>query len=85
MAIQINGVYEYDSGRRDYFNQCQEIYRIYVYRKIRRFYRCLINQTGTDRIIHENISGKWLKENCKYIGSARTTWEDLFQVYSEVR
>lgn len=78
MAIQINGVYEYNSGR-------TEIYRIYVYRKIRKYYKCFINQVGTERIIHENISGKWLKENCKYIGRARTTWEDLFQVYSDIR
>ena len=85
MTIQINGVYEYDTGRRDYFNQCQEVYRIYVYRKIRKYYRCLINQTGTERIIHENISGKSIKETCKYIGPACTTWEDLFQTYSEVR
>ena len=85
MTIQIHGVYEYDSGRRDYVHQCQEVYRIYVYRKIRKFYRCLINQIGTDRIIHENVNGKWLKESCKYLGPARNTWEDLFQTYSEVR
>jgi len=83
MKIQINGVYEYDSGRRDYEHQCQEVYRIYVYRKIRRFYRCLINQTGTERIIHENINVKWISENCKYIGQARNTWKDLFKVGEE--
>ena len=74
MTIQIHGVYEYDSGRR-------EIYRIYVYRKIRKYYRCLINQTGIERIIHENINGKWIKENCKYLGIACNTWKDLFKTY----
>lgn len=73
MTIQIHGVYEYDTCRK-------EIYRIYVYRKIRKFYRCLINQTGTERIIHENINGKWIKENCKYLGTARNIWEDLFKI-----
>jgi hypothetical protein len=79
MAIQIHGVYEYDSGRKDYVHQCQEVYRIYVYKKIRKYYRCLINQVGTDFIIHENVNGKWLRESCKYLGPARNTWEDLFQ------
>lgn len=80
MSIQINGVYEWDSGRRDYFHQCQEVYRIHIYGKVRRYYRCFINQIGTERIIHERISGKWIRENCKYIGPARSTWEDLFKV-----
>lgn len=81
MTIQIHGVYEYDSGRRDYVQQCQEVYRIYVYRKIRKSYRCLINQNGTEWIIHENIHGKWIRENCRYLGLSRTTWEDLFKTY----
>lgn len=79
MTIQINGVYEWDSGRKDYIHQCQEVYRIYVYGKVRRYYRCFINQTGTERIIHEKISGKWIRDNCTYIGQARSTWENLFQ------
>lgn len=69
MTIQINGVYEFDS-----------VYRVYVYRKIRKYYRCLINQIGTDFIIYENVNGKWIKDNCKYIGQARSTWEDLFKI-----
>ena len=69
MTIQIHGVYEYDS-----------VYRIYVYKKIRKYYRCFVNQTGTCFIIHENVNGKWLKENCKYLGTARSTWEDLFKI-----
>lgn len=73
MTIQIHGVYEYDAGR-------TEIYRIYVYRKIRKYYRCLINQTGTDFIIHENVNGKLLRESCKYLGPARNTLEDLFKI-----
>lgn len=80
MKIKINGVYEWDSGRKDYVHQCQEVYRIHVYRKIRKYYKCLINQTGTDRIIHEHIRGKWIEENCKYIGQACITWEYLFKV-----
>lgn len=80
MTIQVHGVYEYDSGRKDYIHQCPESYKIYVYRKIRKFYRCLINQTGTELIMHQNINGKWIKENCKYIGQAHNTWEDLFKI-----
>lgn len=80
MTIQIHGVYEYDSGRRDYLHQCQEVYRIYVYKKIRKYYKCFINQVGTDFIMHEHVRGKWLRESCKYLGPSRTTWEDLFQV-----
>lgn len=83
MTIQIHGVYEWNSGRKDIVHQCQEVYRIYVYKKVRKFYRCFINRTGTDCIIHENISGKWIRKNCKYIGPARTTWEDLFQGVGE--
>lgn len=83
MKIHINGVYEYDTGRRDYVHLGQEVYRIYVYKKIRNFYRCLINQTGTDRIIHENVKGKWLRESCKYLGQAHITWENLFQEVGE--
>lgn len=80
MTIQVHGVYEYDSDRKDYIHQCPESYKIYVYRKIRKFYRCLINQTGTELIMHQNINGKWIKENCKYIGQAHNTWEDLFKI-----
>ncbi len=83
--VQIHGIYEYDTGRTDYIHLGKEIYRIYVYRKVRKYYRCLINQTGTDRIIHENVRGKWIEENCKYLGQARTTWEDLFQINSGIR
>lgn len=78
MPIQINGVYEYDSGRTDYIRQCKEVYRIYVYKKIRRYYKCLLVQVGTDRIIHEHVSTKFLRDSCTYIGQARSTWEDLF-------
>lgn len=81
MKIKINGVYEWDSGRKDYVHQCQEVYRIYVYGKVRRYYKCFINRTGTDLIIHERISDKWLRENCKYIGQACITYEDLFQTH----
>lgn len=80
MTIQINGVYEYDTGRKDLFHQCQEVYRIYVYKKIRKYYKCFINQVGTDRLAHEYVGGKWLREKCKYIGPASITWKDLFQV-----
>lgn len=83
MKIHINGVYEYNTGRRDYVHLGQEVYRIYVYKKIRNFYRCLINQTGTDHIIHEDVKGKWLMESCKYLGQAHTTWENLFQEVGE--
>lgn len=33
MTVQINGVYEYDSGRTDWIHQCPEVYRIYVYKR----------------------------------------------------
>ena len=80
MTIQIHGVYEYDTGRKDYVRQCQEVYRIYVYKKIRRYYKCLLVQIGTDRIFHEHVSKKFLEERCTYIGPAYITWKDLFQI-----
>ena len=74
MTIQINGVYECENGSERY----------YVFAKVRKFYVVLMTYTGTGFIAKVTISKKYL-ESCKYIGLARTTWEDLFQVYSDIR
>ena len=78
MKIQINGVYEYDTGYKDYELQRPKIIRIYVYKKIRKYYRCFINQEGTDCITHDHISGEWLREHCRYLGQSCSTWRELF-------
>lgn len=73
MAIQIHGIYEYDVGN--------TVYRIYIIRKKRDFYVSIINQSGTGLLYLDDVSEKFLKDVCKYIGPARNTWEDLFQTY----
>ena len=69
MTIQINGVYECENGSERY----------YVLAKVRKFYVVLMTYTGTEFIIKVTISKKYL-ESCKYIGQARTTWDNLFKV-----